>query len=119
MVEKASAGHTVIDKLKHDYYYVNMFKYKEYDQKSGRSKRVTGWVTSNTSKPMMISDMQEAFETGRCLVNSKALLNEMKLFELVDKKMQAANGHDDTVMAFAMALQGLKSGQYFYAIGSK
>ena len=65
----------------------------------------------------MISDMQEWFETGQCLVNSKQLLQEMKFFELVDGSMKAVSGHDDTVMAFAMALQGLKSGQYYFAIG--
>ncbi len=117
VIEKASAGHTVIDRIKHDYHYVNMYKYKAYDNKSGKARRQIGWNTDTKSKPMMISDMQELFETGQCLVNSKDLLQEMKLFQFVDGKMQAASGHDDTVMAFAMALQGLKSGQYYFAIG--
>lgn len=114
VIEKASAGHTVIDRIKHDYNYVNMYKYKAYDQTSGKVRRQIGWNTDSKSKPIMISDMQEIFETGQCLVNSKDLLQEMKLFQLVDNKMQAASGHDDTVMAFAMALQGLKSGQYYF-----
>lgn len=117
VIEKASAGHTVVDKIRHDYHYVNMYKYKAYDQKSGKSKRKIGWETTSKSKPMMISDMQEMFETGQCLVNSKDLLQEMKLFELVDGSMKAVSGHDDTVMAFAMVLQGLKSGQYYFPIG--
>ncbi|MCD8297938.1 MAG: hypothetical protein LUC88_10235, partial [Prevotella sp.] len=118
VIEKASAGHTVVDKIKHDYKYINMYKFKSYDQKSGKSRRKVGWETTAKSKPIMISDMQEMFETGQCLVNSKDLLNEMKLFELVDNgKMQAASGHDDTVMAFAMALQGIKSRQYYYDVG--
>lgn len=116
VVEKASGGHTVVDKIKHTHGYVNMFKYKSYDAK-GKQKRKVGWETTSTSKPMMISDMQELFEKGQCLVNSRDLLNEMKLFQSVDGKLQAASGHDDAVMAFAMALQGLKSGQYYYAIG--
>ena len=117
VIEKASAGHTVIDRIRHDYRYVNMYKYKAYDQKSGKGRRQIGWNTDTKSKPMMISDMQELFETGQCLVNSKDLLQEMKLFQLVDNKMKAASGHDDTVMAFAMALQGMKSGQYYFPIG--
>ena len=119
VIEKASAGHTVVDKIRNDYHYVNMYKYKSYDQKSGKSKRKIGWETTSKSKPMMISDMQELFETGQCLVNSKDLLQEMKLFELVGDKMEAITGHDDAVMAFAMALQGLKSGQYYFPIGSE
>lgn len=117
VIEKASAGHTVVDKIRHDYHYVNMYKSKAYDQKSGKSKRKIGYETTSKSKPIMISDMQEYFETGQCLVNSKDLLQEMKLFELVDGGMKAVSGHDDTVMAFAMALQGLKSGQYYFPIG--
>lgn len=116
-IEKASAGHIVIDRISHDYRYVNMYKYKAYDQKSGKARRQIGWNTDTKSKPIMISDMQEMFETGQCLVNSKDLLQEMKLFQLVDNKMQAASGHDDTVMSFGIALQALKSRQYYYPIG--
>ena len=117
VIEKASAGHTIIDRMKNDYHYINLFKYKAYDQKSGKGRRQAGWNTDSKSKPMMIADMQELFETGQCLVNSKDLLQEMKLFQLVDNKMEAASGHDDTVMAFAMALQGMKSQQYYFPIG--
>ncbi len=117
VVEKASAGHTVVDKIRHDAHYMNMYKYKSYDQRTGRGKRKVGWETTAKSKPMMINDMQEMFETGQCLVNSKPLLEEMKLFELVDGSFKAVSGHDDTVMAYAMALQGLKSGQYYFQVG--
>lgn len=116
VIEKASAGHTVIDKIRHGYRYVNIYKYKSYDQK-GKKQRKDGWETTMKSKPIMISDMQEMFETMQCLVNSKDLLTEMKFFEYVDGTMKAVSGHDDTVMAFAMALQGLKSGQYYFPIG--
>lgn len=117
VIEKASAGHTIVDKIKHDFHYVNMYKYKSYDQKTGKGRRKVGWETTAKSKPMMVNDMQEMFETGQCLVNSKPLLEEMKLFELVDGSFKAASGHDDTVMAYAMALQGLKSGQYYFQVG--
>ncbi len=118
IIEKASAGHTVVDKIRHDHHYINMYKYKEYDQKSGKKGvRKLGWQTTEKSKPIMISDMQEWFETGQCLINSQDLLNEMKLFQKVETSMKAASGHDDTVMAFAMAIQGLKSRQYYYLPG--
>lgn len=117
IIEKASAGHTVLDRLKNDYHYINLYKYKAYDQKTGKGRRQVGFNTDAKSKPLMIADMQEIFETGQCLVNSLDLLQEMKLFQLVGDKMQAVSGHDDTVMAFAMALQGLKSNQYYFPIG--
>lgn len=120
VVEKLSAGHTVVDKLHSDFHYVNMYKYKSYDEKSGKRKRKIGWETNKVSKPMMISNLQETFETGVVIVNSKTLLEEMKLFQLYGDKMQAPPGqHDDCVMAMAMAVEGLISKQYYYIPGRK
>lgn len=119
VIEKASSGHIILDRIKNDYHYVNLYKYTAYDQRRGKQRRQIGWNTDTKSKPLMISDMQEMFETGQCLINSKDLLNEMKLFQSIDGSMKAASGHDDTIMAFAMALQGLKSGQHYYPIGKQ
>jgi len=119
IIEKASGGHIVIDRINHDHHYINMYKYKSYDQKTGKARRQVGFNTDTKSRPFMISDFQEFFETGKILINSKMLLQEMKLFQLVNDKMQAVSGHDDTVMAMAMAIQGMKSGQYYYYIGKK
>lgn len=113
VIERASAGHTVLDKIVHEHKYHNIYKYKEYDAR-GRSKRKLGFETNLKTKPMMISDFVEWFETHLCIVNSKECLEEMKLYQMQDGKYNSANGHDDTVMAFAMAIQGLKSRQFYY-----
>ena len=113
IIERASAGHTVLDKIVHQHHYHNIYKYKEYDQR-GKAKRKAGWETSSKSKPIMITDFQEWFETNLCVINSKDLLEEMKLYQSKDGAYNAASGHDDTVMAFAMAIQGLKSGQFYF-----
>ncbi len=109
VVEKASAGHTVVDKLKNDYRYNNMYKYKEYDAR-GIAKKKVGFVTNPKTKPLMINDFVELFETNQIVINSKDLLSEMKLFQFKDGKMEATAGsHDDLVMSFAMAIVGMKS----------
>lgn len=110
IVEKMSAGHTVVDKLKNDYKYQNMYKYKEYDAR-GKAKKKVGFITNSKTKPIMINDFVELFETNQIVINSKDLLNEMKLFTFKDGKMEATTGnHDDLVMAFAMSIVGMKSG---------
>lgn len=120
VVEKASAGHTVVDKLHSDFKYINMYKYKSYDEKSGKRKRKVGWETNKASKPMIISNMQEMFEKNVVLLNSKALMEEMKLFQMIGDKMSAPSGqHDDCVMACAMAIEGLISKQYYFIPGKK
>ena len=113
IIERASAGHTVLDKIMNAHNYRNIYKYKEYDQR-GKARRKPGFETSAKSKPMMIGDMQEWFERNQCVINSKALLEEMKLYQSKDGSYNAASGHDDTIMAYAMCIQGLKSGQYYY-----
>lgn len=114
VVEKASAGHTVISKLRYDFKYLNMHKHKSYDAR-GRSKKKVGFETTSTTKPMMINHFREAFEEGQTLIQSPHVLEEMKVFVADDKGyMNALKGrHDDCIIAYCLALQGLKSGIWY------
>lgn len=58
----------------------------------------------------------ELFDKGEICINSKGLLDEMRAFQVDDTgKMQAVKGaKDDRVMAFAMALEGMTCGIYYY-----
>lgn len=115
VVEKLSAGHTVVDKLYDSgNRYINLYKYKSYDAK-GRVRKKPGFETSTKSRPIIINRFVELFEKGEICVNSKGLLNEMKSFQLDNNgKVQAVTGaKDDRVLAFCMALEGLSSGIYY------
>ena len=112
VVEKASAGHAVLSKLKDDYNYINLYRSKEYD-KRGKARKTDGFSTNGKSKPIMIADMVEWYEKGLLCVNSKILLTEMLAFVFKDGKREAQTGHDDTVMAMAMAIQAAKEGKYY------
>lgn len=102
-IERASAGITIIEKLRDTYRYQNLMKYKSFDAR-GKTIRKWGWETSQTSKPKMINAFVELFETGGICINSKELLNEMKLFQSDGGKMSAVSGHDDCVMSMALAI---------------
>lgn len=107
VVEKNAAGNIIVDKLKHDYQYPNMYKYKRYDNK-GKGKREIGFVTDEKSKSLMIGSFVELFETEQLGIKSKDLLKEMKVFAFDNGKMGAiAGSNDDLVMAMAMAIQGM------------
>ena len=71
-----------------------------------------GWQTNTKTKPMLVNDFVELFETKQMIIKSKDLLQEMKVYEFADDgKMGAITGsHDDLVMAMGMALQGVKCG---------
>lgn len=113
VIEKASAGHTIITKLKYDYKYANLHKHKDYDAR-GRVKKKVGFVTNSKTKPIMVDRLREMFEEGQILINSKILLEEMKVFKAENGKMGAIRGsHDDTIMALCLALEGFATGIWY------
>lgn len=108
VVEKASAGQTVCDRLYNDASYPLMYKYKSWDAR-GSCKRKPGFETTKQSKQRIIDDFVELHSKDKLCINSKTLLQEMKMFIYKDGSTKASSGyHDDTVMAFAMALFGAK-----------
>jgi len=108
VVEKASAGQTVCDRLYNDARYPLMYKYKSWDAR-GACKRKPGFETTKQSKQRIIDDFVELHSKDVLCINSKELLQEMKMFVYKDGSAKASSGyHDDTVMAFAMALFGAK-----------
>lgn len=114
IVEKASGGHSVIERLRYDYKYLNMMKYKTYDTR-GKAVVKVGFDTNAKTKGMIINDLRELFEKGQIQLNSKEILEEMKVFVVNDNgSMSAMRGyHDDLVMATALALTGLKNGIHY------
>ena len=114
VVEKASGGHAVIERLRYDYKYMNMAKYKSYDE-FNRVKWQIGFDTNAKTKSLIINDLEEMFARGQLQINSAEILEEMKVFEIKDNgSMGAKNGyHDDLIMALALAIVGLKSGKYY------
>lgn len=114
VAEKMASGHIIVDRLRNEYHYQNMFKSKQYDS-TGKAKRRPGWITDAKSRPIMLNDFRELFETGRVWINSKTLLGEMKLFVSKDGGRVEHSGKtgDDAIMSYSMALQGLKSGLWY------
>lgn len=108
-VEKASGGHSVIERLRYDLHYMNMVKYKSYDQFQKLIWNV-GFDTNSKTKSIIINDFVEIFEKGQLKINSRRLLQEMKIFEINENGRMGASGsgHDDSVMAMALAIVSIK-----------
>lgn len=115
VVEKASAGHTVLSKLVDgNNRYPNLYKYRKYDDR-GNFKKKYGFETTAKSRPIILNKMLELFEENEIVINSKGLLNEMKYFVAdSDGKIQhTRRRHDDRILACAMALHGMVSNMYY------
>ena len=108
IVELASAGHTVIERLYYQLQYYNMHRHETYDQFNKKVFKL-GWQTTGQSKGMAIATLREVFETDGVLINSEVILDEMSTYGFENGKYNAMSGmHDDTVMAFAIAMEVMK-----------
>lgn len=114
IIEKASGGHTVIEKMKYEYKYHNLMKYKTYDE-FNKVQWKAGFDTNSKTKGIAINDCREWFDKGLVRINDKEVLNEMKTFIVNEKgQMNAAIGtHDDLISAMWLCIQGAKS-PYWY-----
>lgn len=113
-IETASAGSSVIERLRYVHKYMNMAKWKSFDE-FNRVKWRIGFDTNTKTKGLIINDLVESFDKGGLLLHSEEILEEMKVFEVKDNGSMGAMSsyHDDTVMALALALSGVKDGKYY------
>lgn len=113
-VEKASGGHSVIERLRYDKHYMNMTKYKTYDEYNRAIWKV-GFDTNNKTKSIIVNDCREWFEKGLVQIKSRDILEEMKVFVANDKgSMGAISGsHDDLIMGLCLAIVGMKNGVWY------
>jgi hypothetical protein len=113
-VEKASGGHTVIERLFHDKKYLNLTKYKSYDE-FNRPQWKRGFDTNSKTKSLIVNDARELFDKGLIKINSKDLLEELKVFVMNDNgSMGAITGsHDDLTMGLCLAIVSLKNPAYY------
>ena len=114
IVEKASGGHAVIQRLRYDHRYLNMMKYRTYDE-FNRCVWKIGFDTNKKTKSIAVNDCIELFDRGLLLINSVDLLEEMKTFQVDDNgSFNAVKGcHDDLVSGLWLACQGFKSGFWY------
>lgn len=113
-VEKASGGHSVIERLRYEHKYMNMVKYKTYDEYNRAIWKV-GFDTNNKTKSIAVNDAREWFDKGMIRIMSNNLLEEMKTFVAEENgSFNAVIGcHDDLVSAFWLCIQGMKSGFWY------
>ncbi|WP_342598797.1 terminase family protein [Psychrobacillus sp. FSL H8-0483] len=116
-VESNSYGLAVIERLRKEKQYLNMYKMKTFDER-GKKKLKVGFLTSQKTKPIMISDFKEQFELGLINIECKVTLNQMQMFIETNGRMGNKKGnsdlhHDDSVISSALAIQGMKANKWY------
>lgn len=114
VIEKASSGNVILDRLRHNHHYTNIYKHKAYDDR-GRAKKRIGFMMSDKTRPLLISAFREAVEENQVLINSRIVLDEMLTFVANDKNGKIehiSGGHDDSLISFMLALFALSQPHY-------
>lgn len=114
IVEKASGGHSVIERLRMNFKYLNMMKYKTYDEYN-KIQWKWGFDTTAKTKGIAVQDAVEWFDKGMILIKSRTVLEEMQTFIMHDRgSMGAVQGaHDDMVSALWLTIEGIKDNHWY------
>ena len=76
-----------------------------FDKYQDHSKMVAGFTMSSKTRPMVIGKFQEYISDRSVTIQSKRLVEEMKVFIWKNGRAEAQTGYnDDLVMAFGIAL---------------
>ena len=113
VVENANIGwatlQTIIDRGYTNLYYspksgeVRVDSY--FDQYMDTSKMVPGFTTTSKSRPMIIGKFQEYISDKGVTIQSKRLIEEMKVFVWKHGRAEAQSGYnDDLVISFGIAM---------------
>lgn len=116
VVERNSYGLPLLERLRKEYSYLNLYKQKIFDQ-YGKKKMQLGWTTSSVTKAILVSDFKEQFEENMILLNDRETLEQMQIFEERDNgstgNKKGLNFHDDMVVASALGVQAIKAKKYY------
>jgi hypothetical protein len=119
-VERNAVGVTPLIKLR-DLNYPHIYYGEKFGQMTERVTSELGWVTTNSSKELIISEATELLRDKRITFYDEDTISEMRSFvRNVDGRAGAARGrHDDMVMSALIGLKMLakaKSGSSVNAI---
>lgn len=115
-VERNSFGTPILERLRKEYEYMNLYKHKIFNQQLGKKQLQLGYQTTQVTKNIMITDLKEQFELEMILINCDKTLKEMQIFIETDGKTGNKKGndkHDDCVIATALAIQGIKQNKWY------
>lgn len=106
-VERTGMGLAVVVKLQ-DLFTPDLYHHEDLDIRNIANPKTPrpGWVTSPKTKPVMISELEEAVRNAWIRFASRIYADEMLVYIYKDVGMGAAEGYnDDSTMAAAIAYQ--------------
>lgn len=98
--------------------YPRLYRREVYAKASRKPSLEYGWMTSETTRPVMVAALQDLILHHPELIHDEGTLGEMHRFVVLNGKPQAAVGyHDDRVMGLAGALAVQMRGDSLVRLG--
>jgi hypothetical protein len=119
-VEVNNHGLTTLMHLKEDEEYPNIYYRTSLDKAANKKVTAIGWKTTESSKKFMLDALDKEIRDGTIGIPSREIIEECMSYILTSEgKAQAQKGgHDDFVVATAIALMGLNDiTKYSFAKG--
>ncbi|HJF32216.1 MAG TPA: terminase family protein [Sporosarcina psychrophila] len=112
-VERNSYGLPVLERLRREYNYLNLYKQKIFDER-GQKKLQLGYTTTAKTKAIFVSDFKEQFEKNLINIDCSATLSQMQMFVETEGRMGNKGAfHDDLVIASCLAIQSIKTNKWY------
>lgn len=105
-IERNNMGVAVVMKLD-ELGYRNQYRMETLDDIGKKVRDKLGWETNTRTRPILISDLNQAFYERKLMIRSEEVVAEMGSFvRNTSGKPEAQEGtHDDLVMAMGIAVQ--------------
>jgi len=109
VIETNSTGKHVAIQFRKKYPGQRLYKAVDWDKKARAHTRQVGKRTSSANRPILIGRIAEAIDQMSVILFDKRTIDECKHFVYKDggRVEAAAHWHDDQVMAFGLALEGI------------
>lgn len=110
-INRHNTGFAVLKHLGSVLLYPNLYRFPKLDRIYEFTQK-KGFETTSATKHIVVNGMMSYLESETIAIASKDLLSEMSTYEAVEStmgyKFNAQTGqHDDRVMAFGLAIQGI------------
>ena len=109
-VERNNHGLTTLSFLSKTHNYRQLYSEKLLDEKTTKTSRKLGWLTTSKTKPLMLDYLRELIREEQIEVKTRETLDELLTFvHFPNGKMGGQEGsHDDCVVSLAIAAQMCK-----------
>ena len=111
-VENNNTGHSVLNTIMNVECYQNVYWHEDTIRDEAKESHTPGWRTTGQTRPLLLSELDEAIEKGYMRVHDKLFLSQCRVFKDTGTGKSETNrstgSHGDLIFAWGIAWQARK-----------